>query len=163
MIDKINNILNNTIIRVYQFLRFYTVWSILIGVLFFYAPPFMRAAAIVNILCCSIFGIIIVSKHVNDFSKHYSFTVGEIRIHDIVLHVLLPVAVIGKLLENMKPYNFFAALFFSVIIGVFYLFSMNFNNIYAYIPNICSYILSLWIVLIFFHIVIYKYFKKSSS
>ena len=162
MINKINNILNNTVIRIYQFLRFYTIWSIIIGVLFFYAPPFMRAAAIVNILCCSIFGIIIVAKHVREFTKQYSFTVNEIRIYDIVLHILLPVIVIGKLLKNMKPYEFFPALFFSVIIGAFYLFSMNFNNIYAYIPNICSYIFSLWIVLIFLHIVIYKYFKKFS-
>ena len=162
MINEINNILNYTIIRVYQFLRFYTVWSIIIGVLFFNAPPFMRVAAIVNILCCSIFGIIIVAKHVNEFSKHYSFTVGEIRIHDVVLHILLPVVVIGKLLKNMKPYNFLPALFISVIMGVFYLFSMNFNNIYAYIPNISSYILSLWFVLLFLHVVIYKYFKKFS-
>ena len=162
MINQLNNILNKTIIRVYQFLRFYTVWSILIGVLLFNAPSFMKAAAIVNILCCSIFGIIIVAKHVKDFSKHYSFSLGEIRIHDTVLHILIPVVVIGRLLKNMKPYNFFAALFFSMIIGVFYLFSMNFHNIYAYIPNIYSYILSLWIVLIFLHLFIHKYFKKSS-
>ena len=163
MINNINDILNYTIIRLYQFFRFFTVWSIIIGVMFLKAPSFMKAAAIVNILCCSIFGIIIVAKHAKELSKHYSFTMGEIRIHDIVLHILVPVLLINALLKNMKRYHLFSAIGISMIIGILYLCSMNFNQIYGYIPNMSSYILSLWLTVGLFHLLIHYYFKRSSS
>ena len=163
MINKINDILNHTIIRLYQFFRFFTIWSLIIGVLFLKASSFMKAAAIVNILCCSIFGMIIVANHAKELSTHYSFTVGEIRIHDIVLHILVPVVLINALLKNMKRYHLFSAMGISVIIGIFYLCSMNFNQIYGHIPKMSSYILSLCLTVGLFHLLIHYYFKRSSS
>ena len=162
MIKKINDIINYNIIRIYHIFRFYTVWSIVIGVLFLKAPSFMRAAAIVNIICCSISGIVIMALYGTKIAEHYHFTKNEARIYDMVLHVMIPSVIVSWLLINFKTYKLQHAVLLSGFIALFYVVSMDFNEIYAFVPNMHYFVFSFVILLLLLHVLLNKFSTKFS-
>ena len=103
------------------FFKFFTSWSLMFGVIALATNTFssIKVAMAINILICSIFGTIMMSKYSKELSIFYSKSENFIQYVDIYMHYIIPLFLVSALLYKLKPYDLGRSIlysFFSVIL-----------------------------------------------